>query len=335
MSSSTFRALLVESGDPTPQVSIRDLSDTQLPEGNVTVAVHYSDLNYKDGLAVTGTAKVLRSLPMVPGIDFAGTVLESASAEYKPGDQVVLTGWGVGETHWGGFTQRNRVRSDWLVPLPTGMSLKHSMVIGTAGFTAMLCVMALEDAGIRPGEREVLVTGAAGGVGSIAVALLTAAGYPVVAATGRTEQAQDFLQSLGARRIIDRNELSSLKRPMEREQWAAAIDTVGGDVLSGVLRSTAYYGAVAACGNAGGVQFTSSVFPFILRGIHLVGVESVFCPSERRRAAWARLANDLSAQVLDSLHQVIRLEDIPDYSQRIINGQIRGRTVIKISDEER
>ena len=327
MSNTSFRAMLVEAVDGTHKASIHELSNADLPEGNVTIAVHYSDLNYKDGLAVTGTAKVLRSLPMVPGIDLAGTVIESQSSDYRPGDEVVLTGWGIGETHWGGFTQRNRVRAEWLVPLPAGLSLKHSMAIGTAGFTAMLCVMALEDAGIRPGEREVLVTGAAGGVGSIAVALLTAAGYPVVAATGRSETG-DYLRSLGARRIIDRQELSALSRPLEREQWAAAIDTVGGDVLSGILRSTMYYGAVAACGNAGGVQFTSSVFPFILRGIHLVGVESVFCPAERRRAAWARLARDLHPDVLDKLHQVITLEQIPKFSQQIIAGQIRGRTVV-------
>lgn len=327
MSNTTFRAMLVEAIDGTQKATIQELSNADLPEGNVTIAVQYSDLNYKDGLAVTGTAKVLRSLPMVPGIDLAGTVIESQSSDYKPGDEVVLTGWGIGETHWGGFTQRNRVRAEWLVPLPAGLSLKHSMTIGTAGFTAMLCVMALEDAGIRPGEREVLVTGAAGGVGSIAVALLAAAGYPVVAATGRSETG-DYLRGLGARRIIDRQELSALSRPLEREQWAAAIDTVGGDVLAGILRSTMYYGAVAACGNAGGVQFTSSVFPFILRGIHLVGVESVFCPSERRRATWARLARDLRPDVLDKLHQVITLEQIPEFSQQIIAGQIRGRTVV-------
>ena len=326
MPNSTFRALLVEASEQGQVVAIRDLQDSDLPKGDVTIDIHYSDLNYKDGLAVTGTAKVLRSLPLVPGIDFAGTVIESQSAEYKPGDNVVLTGWGIGETHWGGFTQRNRVRAEWLVALPHGMSLRHSMAIGTAGFTAMLCVMALEDAGIRPSEREVLVTGAAGGVGSIAVALLAAAGYLVVAATGRSETS-DYLRSLGAKRIIDRNELSSLSRPLEREQWCAAIDTVG-DILSGVLRSTMYYGAVAACGNAGGVQFTSSVFPFILRGIHLVGVESVLCPPERRRAAWARLARDLRPDVLDNLHDVISLDQVPEYSQRIIAGQIRGRTVI-------
>lgn len=331
MTNTHFRALLVEAGDGAPNANIRDMSDADLPEGSVTVAVAYSDLNYKDGLAVTGTARVLRSLPMVPGIDFAGSVIESSSADYQPGDEVVLTGWGVGEQHWGGYGQRNRVPAEWLVPLPAGLSLKHSMVIGTAGFTAMLSVMALEDAGILPSEREVLVTGAAGGVGSIAIALLAKAGYPVVASTGRGEEHQDYLLSLGAKRIIGRSDLSDLKRPLEREQWAAAIDTVGGDVLSGVTRSTAYYGAIAVCGNAGGVQFSTSVFPFLLRGLRMIGIESVYCPAERRRAAWQRLARDLSPALLDSLHQVISLAEVPEYSQRIIKGQVRGRTVIDMS----
>ncbi len=325
----TFRALLVEQADGGQQATIRELGPDALPPGDVTVAVRYSSLNYKDGLAVTGTARVLRSLPLVPGIDLAGEVLASESPDYQPGDKVICTGWGIGERHWGGYTQRTRLRSNWLVPLPNGLDLKHSMAIGTAGFTAMLCVLALEDAGVVPGDGEVLVTGAAGGVGSVAVALLAAAGYTVVASTGRPE-AHDYLRKLGAQSFVARDELAGPGKPLESERWAGAVDTVGGDTLAGVLRSMAYYGAVAACGNAGGVQLTTTVFPFILRGVRLLGVESVLYPAERRPAAWARLARDLSPAVLDELTQVVPLADVPALSRQILSGQVRGRVVVDL-----
>jgi acrylyl-CoA reductase (NADPH) len=329
MTSETFRALVVDQNEGATTAEIRQLTASDLPIGDVTVAVRYSSLNYKDGLAVTGTARVLRSFPMVPGIDLAGEVLASESDAYRPGDRVVLTGWGIGERHWGGYTQLNRVRSEWLVPLPGGLDLKQSMAIGTAGFTAMLCVLALEDAGLAPGEREVLVTGAAGGVGSVAVALLAAAGYRVAASTGRPE-AHEYLRALGASSIVPREELSAPGRPLEGERWLGAIDTVGGDTLAGVLRSTAYWGAVAACGNAGGAQLNTTVFPFILRGVRLLGVESVLCPPQRRQAAWERLARDLQPAILDELTQVVSLTHIPELSRQIIAGQVRGRVVVDL-----
>jgi acrylyl-CoA reductase (NADPH) len=329
MPSETFRALVVDQNEGATTAEIRQLTASDLPSGDVTVAVRYSSLNYKDGLAVTGTARVLRSFPMVPGIDLAGEVQASESDAYRPGDRVVLTGWGIGERHWGGYTQLNRVRSEWLVPLPGGLDLKQSMAIGTAGFTAMLCVLALEDAGLAPGEREVLVTGAAGGVGSVAVALLAAAGYRVAASTGRPE-AHEYLRALGASSIVPREELSAPGRPLEGERWLGAIDTVGGDTLAGVLRSTAYWGAVAACGNAGGAQLNTTVFPFILRGVRLLGVESVLCPPQRRQAAWERLARDLQPAILDELTQVVSLARIPELSRQIIAGQVRGRVVVDL-----
>jgi acrylyl-CoA reductase (NADPH) len=329
MTSETFRALVVDQNEGATTAEIRQLTASDLPIGDVTVAVRYSSLNYKDGLAVTGTARVLRSFPMVPGIDLAGEVQASESDAYRPGDRVVLTGWGIGERHWGGYTQLNRVRSEWLVPLPGGLDLKQSMAIGTAGFTAMLCVLALEDAGLAPGEREVLVTGAAGGVGSVAVALLAAAGYRVAASTGRPE-AHEYLRALGASSIVPREELSAPGRPLEGERWLGAIDTVGGDTLAGVLRSTAYWGAVAACGNAGGAQLNTTVFPFILRGVRLLGVESVLCPPQRRQAAWERLARDLQPAILDELTQVVSLARIPELSRQIIAGQVRGRVVVDL-----
>jgi acrylyl-CoA reductase (NADPH) len=324
-----FSALVVDQRDGTQYSEIRTLHEADLPVGDVVVRVRYSSLNYKDGLAVTGTAKVVRSFPMVPGIDLVGEVVESANPVYREGDAVLLTGWGIGERHWGGFTQYTRVRSEWLVPLPAGLSMIHSMALGTAGFTAMLCVQALEQAGLVADAREVLVTGAAGGVGSIAVALLAKAGYNVAAATGRPHEAA-YLEALGARRIVDRATLSAPGRPLEAETWAAAIDTVGGDTLAGVIRSLAYHAPVAACGNAGGAQLSVSVFPFILRAVKLIGVESVMVPFAPRQAAWARLARDLAPAVLDSFHQVVPLADLPAYSQAILAGQVRGRVVVDL-----
>lgn len=330
MSEETFRALVVDESGGSRRVEVRELATSELPPGEVLVRIAYSTLNYKDGLAVTGKGKILRSTPLAPGIDFAGTVVESASPEFKPGDQVVLTGWGVGERHWGGFSQLNRVKAEWLVPLPEGMTLRQAMVIGTAGFTAMLCVQALERQGVRPGGRDVLVTGAAGGVGSIAVALLARAGYRVVAATGRLQETE-YLQSLGAAEVIDRAVLTASGRPLESERWAGAIDTVGGAVLGGIFRSVAYRGAVAACGNAGGTEFTTSVFPFILRGVQLIGIDSVMVPREERRVAWERIARDLSGDLLDRISQVIPLGAVPEYSEMITQGQVRGRTVVDVN----
>ncbi|MGQ9928188.1 MAG: acrylyl-CoA reductase (NADPH) [Chloroflexaceae bacterium] len=330
MSDETFRALVVDESGGSRRVKVRDVPVSDLPPGEVLVRVAYSTLNFKDGLAVTGKGKILRSTPMVPGIDFAGTVVESASPQLNPGDQVVLTGWGVGERHWGGYSQFNRVKADWLVPLPEGMSLRQAMAIGTAGFTAMLCVQALERHGVQPGGREVLVTGAAGGVGSVAVALLARAGYQVVAATGRLQE-EEYLKSLGAASVIDRAVLTAPGRPLETERWAGAVDTVGGAVLGGIFRSVAYYGVVAACGNAGGAEFTTSVFPFILRGVQLIGVESVMVPPEQRREAWARIARDLPGALIDRLTQVIPMSAVPEYSETITRGQVRGRIVVDVN----
>jgi acrylyl-CoA reductase (NADPH) len=330
MSDETFRALVVEERDGGRSVAVRDVPAAQLPAGEVLVRVAYSTLNYKDGLAVTGKGKVLRSSPLAPGIDFAGTVLESSSAAYRPGDAVVLTGWGVGERHWGGYSQLNRVPAEWLVPLPAGLSMRQAMAVGTAGFTAMLCVLAMERHGLRPGGREVLVTGAAGGVGSVGVALLARAGYRVVAATGRPEEG-DYLRALGASEVIDRALLTQPGRPLESERWAGALDTVGGATLAGIFRAVAYHGVVAACGNAGGAEFTASVFPFILRGVQLVGVESVLVPAEERRAAWERIARDLPGELIDRMTELIGLEELPAYAETITSGRVRGRVVVDVN----
>jgi acrylyl-CoA reductase (NADPH) len=331
MATDTFKALVLEQKDAEFGVALRELPTSDLPEGDVLVSVAYSSLNYKDGLAITNTGRIIRSFPMVPGIDLAGTVVESRSAAYQPGDRVILTGWGIGERHWGGMAQLARVKADWLVPLPDGLSLKHAMGVGTAGFTAMLCVMTLEERGVTPGGREVLVTGAAGGVGSIAVAILAKLGYQVVASTGRAE-AHDYLKALGASEMIDRSLLAKPSgRPLESERWGGAVDTVGGDTLAALLPMMAYRTTVAACGMAGGTALTTSVFPFILRGVGLIGVESVLCPTPRRREAWARLARDLPADALDRIIQVAPLADIPRLSQDIIKGRVRGRVVVDVS----
>jgi acrylyl-CoA reductase (NADPH) len=326
-----FKALVLEERDGKPQTAIRELGRDALPDGDVLVQVAYSSLNYKDGLAITGQGRIIRNYPMVPGIDFSGTVVESASPAYQPGDQVILTGWGVGERYWGGFSQLARVKSDWLVPLPAGLSPRDAMAFGTAGFTAMLCVMALEDAGITPGEREVVVTGAAGGVGSVAVALLAQAGHNVTASTGRAEE-HDYLTALGARQIIDRSTLATLSnRPLESERWAGGVDTVGGDTLATVLKAVAYIGAVAACGLAGGTSLNSTVLPFILRGVRLLGVDSVMCARPRREAAWARLAHDFPADQLARVTQTVPLADLPTAAADILAGKVRGRIVVDVN----
>ncbi len=328
MSTDTFKALVLDQQEGTTHSAIRQLAVGALPEGEVLVRVAYSDLNFKDGLAITGRGKVVRSFPMVPGIDLAGTVEESAAPAYKPGDQVVLTGWGVGEAHWGGHAQLARVKAGWLVPLPAGMTLKHTMGIGTAGFTAMLCVMALEEHGLRPGGRAVLVTGATGGVGGIAVAVLAKLGYDVVASTGKADQ-HDYLTSMGAGEVIGR--LAPASRPLESERWAGAVDTVGGAALAALIPALANNSSVAACGNAGGADLHTTVFPFILRGVNLLGILSVNVPFERRRAVWDRLARDLPVEALDRMIRVAPLEELPALSQAICDGQVRGRVVIDMN----
>jgi acrylyl-CoA reductase (NADPH) len=325
-----FQALLLEQVDGQQRASIQELSPEALPAGDVTIQVAYSSLNYKDGLAVTGKGKIVRQFPMVPGIDLAGTVVESSSPAYKPGEQVVLTGWGVGERYWGGFAQMARVKSEWLVPLPAGLSMQQAMAIGTAGLTAMLCVLALERAGLKPGGREVLVTGAGGGVGSVAVALLAKLGYQVIASTGRPE-VHEYLCSLGAAGFIDRKELSEAgSKPLASERWGGAVDAVGGQTLANLLAAMAYGSSVAACGLAGGSSLPTTVLPFILRGVNLLGVDSVHCPLERRQEAWGRLATDLPAEALAGITQVVGLGEVPALSEAILQGQVRGRVVIDL-----
>lgn len=304
-----------------------DLSVTDLPEGEVLVAVEASSLNYKDGLAVLGRPGVVRKYPMVPGIDLAGSVLESSDARYQAGDPVLLTGWGVGEGHWGGYASHARVKADWLTLRPAGMDARKAMAFGTAGFTAMMAVMALEDHGLTPGMGEVMVTGASGGVGSVAVALLAQAGWTVVASTGRTEE-EAYLKALGASEIVPRSLLSDLKRPLEKERFAAGVDSVGGTTLAGLLASTKRAGAVAACGLAQSAELHTTVMPFILRGVALLGIDSVMCPPERRTRAWERLNRDVPPALLESGVHEFPLHDVQQLAEQILAGQIRGRTVI-------
>ncbi|MCP5304225.1 MAG: oxidoreductase [Chromatiaceae bacterium] len=328
--SEQFKALVLNEEDGKTISQIRRLSTDDLPQGDVLLAVEYSSLNYKDGLAITGKGKIVRAWPMVPGIDLAGRVLESASADYAPGDPVVLTGWGVGEKYWGGYSQRQRVQSQWLVPLPQGLDTRSAMVIGTAGFTAMLCVMALEESGVAPGDGSVLVTGASGGVGSVAVALLSKLGYRVAAVSGKPEAA-DYLRNLGAQEILSREEMSVPPRPLEGQRWDGAIDTVGGVMLARVLAETRYNGCVAACGLAGGADLPTTVMPFILRNVTLRGVDSVQCPGPRRRTAWERLARDLPHGALDAMTRVAGLDALPGLAEQITEGAIRGRVLIDLN----
>jgi acrylyl-CoA reductase (NADPH) len=328
---SNFRALVANQAEGKTQVAFQDLSLDQLPAGDVLVKVAYSSLNYKDGLCVTGKPGVMRSFPMVPGIDLAGTVVESSSPEFVEGDSVVLTGGGLSETQWGGYAGYARVRKDFLVDLPPGMTLKQSMAIGTAGFTAMQCVMALEKHGVHPGGKEVAVTGAAGGVGSVAVAILAKLGYRVVASSGRAEM-HEYLKSLGATEVVDRAMFAAeSKRPLESERFAGAVDTVGGSTLAGVLRSIAYRGAIAACGLAGGTSLPTTVLPFILRGVTLTGIDSARAPQAERADVWSRLAGDLSLELLDTMTELKPLSDIVALGDQILNGKIRGRVVIDVN----
>ena len=325
-----FKALLLENQDGKTVPTLTRLTESQLPEGEVRVAVAYSSINYKDGLAITGKGKIVRQWPLVPGIDFAGTVLESADSRYQPGDKVVLTGWGVGEGHWGGMAEQARVKGDWLVPLPAGLDDRQAMCIGTAGLTAMLCVLALEEAGVTPDSGEVLVTGAAGGVGTTAVALLSALGYRVAALTGRPEEQGAMLTALGASRIVPRSELLEPAKALEKQLWAGAIDTVGSQVLAKLLAQMNYGGAVAACGLAGGFDLPTSVMPFILRNVRLQGVDSVMCPLARRQQAWARLARDLPASFFEQAVTEIGLEQVVTTAEAITLGQVAGRTLVKL-----
>jgi acrylyl-CoA reductase (NADPH) len=331
MANTGFSALLLEEKDGKVSASFPALEDATLPPGDVTVDVTHSTLNYKDGLILNGLGRLVRKYPHVPGIDFAGTVAASQSPAYKPGDKVLLTGWRVGELHWGGYAQKARVKADWLVPMPAGLTSQRAMAIGTAGFTAMLCVLDLEARGLKRDGGEVLVTGAAGGVGSVAVAILAKLGYTVAASTGRAVQA-DYLKSLGASTIVPRAELAVEKpKPLAGERWNYAIDTVGGLVLANVLTGLKYGTAVAACGNAGGIDLNTTVLPFILRGVDLIGVDSVMRSFADRKAAWDRLVRDLPMDKLDAMVTQAGLRDLPALAGQILKGQVRGRVVVDVA----
>jgi acrylyl-CoA reductase (NADPH) len=326
---STFKAIVVDKTEAGQTVRLTDFDDKDLMDGDVTVAVEWSTVNYKDGLAVTGKAPVVRRFPMIAGVDFVGTVEASSHPDWRPGDKVILNGWGLGETHLGAYAQKARVKGDWLVRLPDRISARDAMAIGTAGYTAMLAVMALEHAGLDPSRGPVIVTGAAGGVGSVAVALLAKLGYAVTASTGRPEEAA-YLKSLGATDIVERKELTGPVRPLAKERWAGGIDAVGSTTLANVLSMTRYGGAVAACGLAGGMDLPTSVAPFILRGISLLGIDSVMCPLPLRREAWRRLETDLDRPTIAAMTSEIGLGDVIAAGRRIVEGQVRGRIVVKI-----
>ncbi|WP_330302559.1 MULTISPECIES: MDR family oxidoreductase [unclassified Streptomyces] len=324
-----FSALLIEKGTTGQTVSLTRLDEADLPVGDVSVDVEYSTLNYKDGLAITGRSPVVRAFPMVPGADLAGVVTASTHAEWRKGDRVVLNGWGVGETHWGGLAQRARVSGDWLVPLPDAFTARQAMAIGTAGYTAALCVGALLDHGVRPEQGEILVTGATGGVGGTAIALLAKAGFTVAAATGKASEAE-YLHQLGAATVWDRAELADAGRPLQKERWAGVVDSVGSHTLANACAQTRYGGAVAACGLAQGMDFPASVAPFILRGVSLLGIDSVRAPRTSRRTAWERLARDLSAGTLETIAHEIGLGDAIAAADRLMEGKVRGRIVVDV-----
>jgi acrylyl-CoA reductase (NADPH) len=329
--SDQFSALVLNEADRKVSGKIKALTTNDLPEGDVTVAVEYSGVNYKDGMVVNGVGRLVRDYPHVPGIDFAGTVEVSDNDAYKPGDKVVLTGWRVGEAHWGGYAGKARVKAEWLTLLPEGLSAKQAMAVGTAGFTSMLCVAALEDHGLTPADGPVLVTGAAGGVGSVAVAILAKRGYTVSASTGRPALA-DYLTGLGASKIVNRAELSEpSKRPLEGEVWAGAIDTVGAATLARVLAQMKYGASVAACGLAGGPNLETTVLPFLLRGVNLLGIDSVMQSAENRIRIWARVVDDLPLDKLDGLTEAISLSDVQNAANAILKGQVRGRLVVDLN----
>ncbi|MBK5959758.1 oxidoreductase [Rhodoplanes elegans] len=326
---SSFKAIVIRKGEAGQTVGLSDFDDSELMEGDVTLRVEWSTVNYKDGLAVTGKAPVVRRLPMIAGIDAVGTVETSEHPDWKPGDRVVVNGWGCGETHLGFYGEKARVKGDWLVPLPAGIEPRDAMAIGTAGYTAMLAVLALERHGLTPDRGPVVVTGAAGGVGSVAVAILAKLGWHVIASTGRPEEG-DYLKELGAAEIIARQDLSGPAKPLAKERWAAGVDSVGSTTLANVLSMTRYHGAVAACGLAGGMDLPTSVAPFILRGVSLLGVDSVMCPQHLRREAWRRLDTDLDRRKLAQMTEEIGLEGVLDAGRRIVEGRVRGRIVVKI-----
>jgi len=326
-----FKAILISKQDGTQSVGPANLEESQLPDAPVTVRVEYSTINFKDGLAITGKSPVVRKFPMVPGIDFAGVVEKSTDAAWHPGDRVLLNGWGVGEGHWGGFAQKARVNAEWLQRVPESFTTRQAMAIGTAGYTASLCVDALVKHGLTPDRGPVLVTGASGGVGSVAIALLSRAGFKVTASTGKTGES-DYLKALGAQEIIDRNELAQPGKPMQKERWAAVIDSVGSHTLANACAQTRYRGLVAACGLAQGMDFPASVAPFILRGVSLLGIDSVMAPQELRKPAWDRLARDLDGASLDRMSTVIGLSEVTNAAQNIVSGRIRGRVVVDVNN---
>jgi acrylyl-CoA reductase (NADPH) len=326
-----FKALVLEEKDGKVAPSLQELDESRLPAGDVTVAVAQSTLNYKDGLVLGGLGRLVRTYPHVPGIDFAGTVEKSDNPAWKPGDKVVLTGWRVGELHWGGYAQKARVKGDWLVKLPAALTTKQAMAVGTAGFTSMLAVMALEAHGVTPDRGDVLVTGAAGGVGSVATAILAKLGYRVVASTGRAET-HDYLKGLGAAEIIDRATIATPSgKPLDAERWAGCVDAVGGTTLAAILPQIKYRGSVAACGLAGGTKLDTTVIPFLLRGVNLLGIDSVMCPKEVRQEAWRRLGSDLPLGKLDAMIQMATLADLPGLGPQILNGKIQGRVVVDVN----
>jgi acrylyl-CoA reductase (NADPH) len=325
----SFRAIQISKTDQSQQVQFVTLTEADLMEGDVTVAVSHSSVNYKDGLAITGKAPIIRKFPLIPGVDFAGTVTKSSHQNWKPGDQVILNGWGVGEQHNGGFSEMARVSGDWLVAVPKGWTCADTMAVGVAGYTAMLCVMALEEQGVKPGDGEILVTGAAGGVGTVSIVLLAKLGYKVAASTGRPEESE-FLKKLGASTIIDRNEFNVPVKPLAKMRWAGAIDSVGSTTLANVISQINNDGTVAACGLAQGMDLPTSVAPFILRGVKLIGINSVTTPLPRRQQAWNRIARDLDLKALAALTTHVKLEDVPRVAADIVAGQVRGRVVVDI-----
>lgn len=326
----TFKAVRIDKAEKGTTATLTQFDEAELMDGDVTVRVEWSTLNYKDGLALTGKAPVVRRFPMIAGIDFAGIVEQSSHPAWRAGDKVVCNGWGMGETHLGAYAEKARVKGDWLVQLPDGMSARDAMAIGTAGYTAMLSVLALEKHGLKPADGPMVVTGAAGGVGSVAIAVLSKLGYQVIASTGRTSEA-DYLRGLGASEIIDRNELSGSAKPLAKERWAGGVDSVGSTTLANLLSMTKYRGAIAACGLAAGMDLPSSVAPFILRGVCLLGIDSVMCPIELRKQAWSRLASDLDRTKLAEITHEIGLDEVIAAGPQILGGQVRGRIVVKIS----
>ncbi len=325
-----FKGILINKDDTGYHATIQDIDESQLPEGDVTIDVEYSTINYKDALAITGKSPIIRTFPLVPGVDLAGKVTQTSNPEFAVGDYVVLNGWGVGEKHWGGYAQKARLKGDWLIPLPNNFTSKQAMEIGTAGYTAMLCILALEKHGITPDKGEIIVSGSSGGVGSVAIALLSKLGYQVVAITGRIEE-EPYLKSLGASEVMPRSAFSEAGRPLAKERWAGAVDTVGSTTLANICASTKYGGVVTACGLAGGMDFPATVAPFILRGVTLAGIDSVMAPKDIRMQAWQRLGTDLDISKLESLSNEIPLSNVIATAPDLLEGKVRGRLVVNVN----